>query len=131
MPKYIGIPQVDSEERVEMRYVLLIYGDEKVGSQMSQQESEAIMAAYLAFGEKFKSQIVGGDALLPTTSATTVRLREGKTLTTDGPFAETKEQLGGYYIVNCKDLDEAIQVASSIPGAIDGSIEVRPIMEFE
>jgi len=114
-----------------MRYVLLIYGDEKVGSQMSQQEEEAVMAAYMAFGEKFKGQIVGGDALLPTTSATTVRVREGKTLSTDGPFAETKEQLGGYYVVNCKDLDEAIQVAGNIPGAGNGSIEVRPVMEFE
>ena len=114
-----------------MRYVLLIYGDEKASSQLSQQEEEAVMAAYFAFGEKFKSQIVGGEALLSTTSATTVRLREGKTLSTDGPFAETKEQLGGYYIVNCKDLDDAIQVASNIPGAREGSIEVRPIMEFE
>jgi hypothetical protein len=114
-----------------MRYVLLIYGDEKASSQLSQQEEEAVMAAYMAFGEKFKSQIVGGEALLSTTSATTVRLREGKTLSTDGPFAETKEQLGGYYVVSCKDLDEAIQVAANIPGATDGSIEVRPIMEFE
>ena len=114
-----------------MRYVLLIYGDEKAGSQVSQQEEEAVMAAYMAFGEKFKSQIVGGDALLPTTSATTVRVREGKTLSTDGPFAETKEQLGGYYVISCKDLDEAIQVAANIPGAREGSVEVRPVMEFE
>jgi hypothetical protein len=114
-----------------MRYVLLIYGDEKAASQVSQQEEEAVMAAYMAFGEKFKSQIVGGEALLATTSATTVRAREGKTLSTDGPFAETKEQLGGYYVISCKDLDEAIQVAANIPGASDGSIEVRPVMEFE
>jgi hypothetical protein len=114
-----------------MRYVLLIYGDEAAGSQSTPQEEEAVMAAYMAFGENFKSQIVGGEALLSTTSATTVRQREGKTMTTDGPFAETKEQLGGYYVVNCKDLDEAIQIASNIPGATRGSIEVRPIMEFE
>ncbi len=114
-----------------MRYVLLIYGDEAAGSQSTPQEEEAVMAAYMAFGENFKSQIVGGDALLPTTSATTLRQREGKTLTTDGPFAETKEQLGGYYVVTCKDLDEAIQIASNIPGASTGSIEVRPVMEFE
>jgi hypothetical protein len=113
-----------------MRYVLLIYGDEKAASQMSQQEEEAVMAAYMAFGENFKSQIVGGEALLPTTSATTVRVREGKTLSTDGPFAETKEQMGGYYVISCKDLDEAIQVAANIPGASEGSIEVRPVMEF-
>jgi hypothetical protein len=121
----------DSEERIEMRYVLLIYGNEKAGSQQSQQEEEAVMAAYMAFGETFKSQITGGEALLPTTSATTVRVREGKTLSTDGPFAETKEQLGGYYVISCKDLDEAIQVAANIPGAREGSIEVRPVMEFE
>jgi hypothetical protein len=114
-----------------MRYVLLIYGDEAVGSQSTPQEEEAVMAAYMAFGENFKSQIVSGEALLPTTSATTVRQRDGKTMTTDGPFAETKEQLGGYYVVSCKDLDEAIQIASNIPGATRGSIEVRPIMEFE
>jgi hypothetical protein len=130
-PNYLGVHLVINEERVKMRYVLLIYGDEKASSQLSQQEEEAVMAAYMAFCEKFKSQIVGGEALLSTTSATTVRLREGKTLSTDGPFAETKEQLGGYYIVDCKDLDDAIQVASNIPGAREGSIEVRPIMEFE
>jgi hypothetical protein len=114
-----------------MRYVLLIYSDEVAGSQASPEEEEAVMAAYLAFGEKYKSQIMGGDALLPTSSATTVRTREGKLLVTDGPFAETKEQLGGYYVVNCKDLDEAIQIASSIPGVSVGSVEVRPIMEFD
>ncbi len=114
-----------------MRYVLLIYGDEASDSQATAPEQEAIMASYYAFGEKFKSQIQGGDALLATTSATTVRLREGKPIVTDGPFAETKEQLGGYYVVECDDLDEAIQLASQIPGASTGSIEVRPIMELE
>ena len=73
----------------------------------------------------------GGAALLPTNTATTVRVRDGKTLTTDGPFAETKEQLGGYYLLVCKDLDEAIKAAAKIPGAAHGSIEIRPIMEFE
>ncbi|MGO8948092.1 MAG: YciI family protein [Ktedonobacterales bacterium] len=114
-----------------MRYLLLIYGDEAADSQATAQEQEAVMAAYYAFGEKFKSQILGGDALLPTSSATTVRMREGKSLATDGPFAETKEQLGGYYVVECTDLDEAIQIASNIPGASRGSIEVRPILVFE
>jgi hypothetical protein len=114
-----------------MRYVLLIYTNETADSQASSQEQEATMAAYLAFGEKYKSQITGGDALLPTSSATTVRMRDAKALVTDGPFAETKEQLGGYYEVTCKDLDEAIQIASDIPGASVGSIEVRPIMEFD
>ena len=68
---------------------------------------------------------------MPTNTATTVRVRNGKLLTTDGPFAETKEQLGGYYLMNCKDLDEAIALAARIPAASDGSIEIRPIMEFE
>jgi hypothetical protein len=68
---------------------------------------------------------------MPTNTATTVRVRNSKTLTTDGPFAETKEQLGGYYLVNCKDLDEAIALAARIPAATDGSIEIRPVMELE
>ncbi|HLY29809.1 MAG TPA: YciI family protein [Ktedonobacterales bacterium] len=114
-----------------MRYALLIYGNEAAGAQMTPQEQEAEMVAYNAFGAQHKDQIVGGDALLPTSSATTVRVREGKTLTTDGPFAETKEQLGGFYLVTCENLDEAIQIASRIPGAQNGSIEVRPVMEFE
>lgn len=114
-----------------MRYVLLIYGNEAAASTMSPQEGEAEMVAYNAFGEEFKDKILGGDALLPTASATTVRVRKGKSLTTDGPFAETKEQLGGYYMVNCADLDEAIQIAAKIPGAAGGSIEVRPVMEFD
>ena len=114
-----------------MRYALLIYGDEHADSQASQEEQEAVMAAHNAFGERHKEQIVGGEALLETSSATTVRVRNGKTLTTDGPFAETKEQLGGFYLINCNDLDEALQIAANIPGAERGSIEVRPIMEFE
>ena len=114
-----------------MRYLLLIYTDEVADGQQSQQQQDAVMAAYMAFGERFKDQILDGEALLPTSSATTVRVREGKTLTTDGPFAETKEQLGGYYAVKCDNLDEAIQIAAQIPGVAYGSIEVRPIMEFE
>jgi hypothetical protein len=115
----------------DMRYALLIYGAESADSQASKEEQEAVMAAYNAFGERYKEQILGGEALLETSSATTVRKRNGKTLTTDGPFAETKEQLGGFYLVNCNDLDEALQIAANIPGAVSGSIEVRPIMEFE
>ena len=114
-----------------MRYVLLIYTNETQDSQMNEQEQGAIMAGYNAFGEEYKDKILGGDALLPTSSATTVRVREGKTLSTDGPFAETKEQLGGYYVVNAENLDEAMQIAAHIPGATVGSIEVRPVMEFD
>ena len=114
-----------------MRYVLLIYTNETQDSQMNPQEQAAIMAGYNAFGEEYKDKITGGEALLPTSSATTVRVREGKTLSTDGPFAETKEQLGGYYLVNAENLDEAMQIAAHIPGANHGSIEVRPVMEFD
>jgi hypothetical protein len=119
------------KEGNDMRYALLIYGAESADSQTSKEEQEAVMAAYNAFGERYKEQIVGGEALLETSSATTVRVRNGKSLTTDGPFAETKEQLGGFYLVNCNDLDEALQIAANIPGALRGSVEVRPIMEFE
>jgi hypothetical protein len=111
-----------------MRYALLIYTDEK--AEAPKEVMDAINAAYFAFGEQYKDKIVGGDALLPTSSATTVQLRDGKALTTDGPFAETKEQLGGFYLVKADNLDEAVEIASHIPGAAHGSIEVRPVMEF-
>jgi hypothetical protein len=90
------------------------------------------MAAYNAFGEYVRSKdaFLGGEALEPTATATTVRVRDGQTLTTDGPFAETKEALGGYYLVEATDLDEAIDFAARIPGAQNGSIEVRPIWEI-
>ena len=113
-----------------MQYALLIYTDENADNQATKEQQDAIMAAYLAFGEQFKEKIAGGEALHPTSAATTVRLREGDTLTTDGPFAETKEQLGGFYLVNAENLDEAIQIAAKIPGAAHGSIEVRPVMVF-
>ena len=95
-----------------MRYVLLIYTDEKAEAAQSKEQQDAVMAAYWAFGANSRTRFVG-DALLPTSSATTVRLREGKTLTTDGPFAETKEQLGGYYVVKCDTLDEATEIAAT------------------
>src|SRR5690242_8641322 len=114
-----------------MQYALLIYTDENADTNATQQEQEAVMAAYNAFGKEFAAKITGGEALMPTNTATTVRTREGKTLTTDGPFAETKEQLGGFYLVNASDLDEAIQIAARIPGAAHGSIEVRPVRSEE
>jgi hypothetical protein len=115
-----------------MHYLLLIYQDEAAHAQSSQEELAAEYEAYNAFGAEAQQQgiFLSGEALMPTTTATTVRVRNGKTLTTDGPFAETKEQLGGYYLLNCKDLDEAIEFASKIPAAPVGSIEIRPIMEF-
>ena len=115
----------------DMRYALLIYGNESADGQASKEEQGAVMAAYNAFGERYKDRIVGGEALLETSSATTVRVRNSKTLTTDGPFAETKEQLGGFYLINCNDLDEALQIAANLPGVERGSIEARPLMEFD
>jgi hypothetical protein len=114
-----------------MQYAMLIYTDEQADDQASKDDQDAVMAAYYAFGEQFKQQIASGEALMPTTTATCVRVREGSTLTTDGPFAETKEQLGGFYLVTCDNLDEAIQIAAKIPGAAHGTIEVRPVMEFD
>ena len=110
-----------------MQYLLLIYDDEK---RFSQGYAEAELAEYRAFGKQFASAIKGGNALQPTGTATTVRVRNGKQLITDGPFAETKEQLGGFYLVEASDLDEAIAMAAKIPGARSGSVEVRPIMKF-
>ena len=115
-----------------MRYLCLIYMDEKAHAGMSEQEMGAMMEAYGKYTEELEKSgaMLGGEALQPTETATTVQVRDRKTLTTDGPFAETKEQLGGFYMIEAKDLDEAISWASKIPGAADGSIEVRPIMEF-
>ncbi len=110
-----------------MQYLLLIYENEK---RFSQGYPGAELGEYRAFGREFAKVIKGGNALQPTSAAATVRLRDGKLLTTDGPFAETKEQLGGYYVVDARDRDEAIAMAAKIPGARFGSIEVRPIMKF-
>ena len=107
-----------------MQYLLLIYENEK---RFAEGYDPAEMKEYFAFGEAHRDAIKGGNALQPTTTATTVRIRDGKRLTTDGPFAETREQLGGYYLVEAKDLDEATNIAARIPGAKYGSIEVRPI----
>jgi hypothetical protein len=114
-----------------MQYALLIYTDEKLDAEATKEQMDAVMAAYFTFGEQYKDKIVGGEALMSTQSATTVRAPEGKALTTDGPFAETKEQLGGFYLVEAANLDEAIEIAAHIPGAAFGSIEVRPVMKFD
>jgi hypothetical protein len=115
-----------------MRYLCLIYDAEGEMGNMSKADGEKMMAEYGAFTESIKKggQYLGGEALEPTKTATTVRVRGGKMSTTSGPFAETKEQLGGYYLIKANDLNDAIQVASRIPGAKYGSVEVRPIMEF-
>jgi hypothetical protein len=115
-----------------MKYLCLIYEDEKRFATISKAEGDAVMAAYYAFTNDIKKsgKYVSGEALQPVHTATTVRVRKGKVSTTDGPFAETKEQLGGFYYINAKDLNDAIQIAAKFPGALTGSIEVRPIMEF-
>jgi len=115
-----------------MRYLCLIYDEEKKLGTMPKSEADAFMGDYFAFTEGIKKSghYVGGEALKPVHTATTVRVRGGKISTTDGPFAETKEQLGGYYLIEARDLNDAIQVASKIPSARLGSVEVRPIEVF-
>ena len=116
-----------------MRYMMLIYGNEAAAVNATQAEQQAEMDAYNAFTQEVRASGASlvGEALHPVSAATTVRVRDGKTLTTDGPFAETKEQLGGFYLFNCKNLDEAIEYAARIPGAKNGSIEIRPIVEWD
>jgi hypothetical protein len=110
-----------------MQYLLLVYDNEQ---RWSQGYSEQERAAYQAFGKEFAGAIQGGNALEPTSSATTVRVRDNQSLTTDGPFAETKEQLAGFYLVEAKDAREAARMAAKIPAARWGSIEVRPVMRI-
>lgn len=116
-----------------MRYLLLIYTDEQQDARRPPAEQEAIMGEYFAFTNEVRAAgaFQAGEALHSTSTATTVRLRQGQISSSDVPFAETKEQLGGYYLLNCKNLDEAIQWAAKIPAARDGSVEIRPVWEFE
>jgi hypothetical protein len=116
-----------------MRYLLSIYEEESNWGTQSPEESGGIMARYQALSEELRGSgaYLAGEGLQPTATATTVRVRGGERLTTDGPFAETKEQLGGFYLVECKDLDEAIEWAAKIPASEVGSIEVRPVMDYE
>jgi len=109
-----------------MKYLCLIYDEEKKLESMPKTESDAFMGEYFAFtnGIKQSGHYLGGNALQPVSAATTVRMRNGKVSTTDGPFAETKEQLGGYYLIEAKDLDEATKIAARIPSALSGTIEV-------
>ena len=115
-----------------MQYLLLIYENEAQTNAMSPDAMSAMMGEYQALTQSIvqSGQFKAGDALKPTATATTVRVRNGKIAVTDGPFAETREQLGGYYLVEAKDLNDAISIAARIPGAKYGSIEVRPIMVF-
>jgi hypothetical protein len=116
-----------------MKFLLTIYGEESGWGDASPEEIDQVMAAYEAFGRAAAEAgvLVGGEGLQPTSTATTVRVRDNETLTTDGPFAETREQLGGYYLLDCSDLDDAIGWAARVPGAQNGSVEVRPVMNYE
>ena len=113
-----------------MQYLLLIHDDESQWSTMSDDERNELYAGYGAFTNDLRDSgaLVGANQLQPTTTATTVRVRDGETLTTDGPFAETKERLGGYYLIEVESLDEAIEWAAKIPTARTGTIEVRPVV---
>jgi hypothetical protein len=115
-----------------MRYALLICVEEKYLAGLNEDETAAMMAEYGRWVDEMNERglLQGGERLRPIADATTVRVKDHEVLTTDGPFAETKEQVGGYFVVDCKDLDEAIEVAAKLPGAGHGSIEVRPIWEM-
>lgn len=115
-----------------MKYALLIYSDESTQPPPDSPEAQEVMQAYFRFTDAITQRGInlGGEALHDTGAATTVRVRNGETLTTDGPFAETKEALGGFYLIDVADLDEAIAVAAELPGSWHGSVEVRPIYDW-
>ena len=115
-----------------MKYLLMIYDDESMWSDVQPGDVNAMMDGYRKFGEEVHGNgaFVAGEALESISTATTVRVKDGERLVTDGPFAETKEQLGGFYLLDCKDLDEAIGYAAKIPGAQSGCVEVRPVRVF-
>jgi hypothetical protein len=114
-----------------MKYMLLIYDDEQRWKSINESERQEIYSEYMKLSEQLVSNghYVAGSELQPISTATSVRVRDGKELVTDGPFAETHEQLGGYYLIEAKNLDEAISIAARIPSAKTGTIEVRPLME--
>jgi hypothetical protein len=116
-----------------MQYLLMVYRNDAEFGKMDAAARKNVTAEYGAFTQSIiqSGHFKAGDGLQPTSTATTVRVRDGKTLTTDGPFAETREQLGGYYLVEAKDLDAALAIAARIPGAKTGSIEVRPVMVYD
>jgi hypothetical protein len=116
-----------------MKYAFTIYGDETQRASASEEQQQAMSQAYATLTQEMqeKGVLVAGDGLYPTPTATTVRVRDGERNVTDGPFAETKEQLGGFYVLDVKDLDEAIEWAAKIPGSQFGSVEIRPVMVFD
>jgi hypothetical protein len=114
-----------------MKYMLLIYDNEQVWINMSEEQQSQMYGEYMKFSEEIKESgnYISGAELHPIASATSVRVRDNRQLVTDGPFAETKEQLGGYYLIEAKDLDEATAIAARIPSARVGTIEIRPLVE--
>ena len=116
-----------------MRYLCLIYDEEKKIADMPQADQEKFMGEYFTFTDDIRKSghYIGGEALQPVNTATSVRVRNGRISTTDGPFAETKEQLGGYYLIDARDLNDAIKVAAKIPSARLGTVEIRPVQEFD
>jgi hypothetical protein len=116
-----------------MRYLCMIYAEEKKLAARPKSEADAFTGEYFAFSDALRKSghYLAAEALQPVQTATTVRVRDGKVSTTDGPYAETKEQLGGFYLIDARDLNDAIQVAARIPSARLGSVEVRPIREFD
>jgi hypothetical protein len=137
-PPAVSIPRrtvrqyADDDEGGDVQYLLLIYGDEAHWAGLSKEESDAIFDEYRTFTESIAAQGImqGGAALTPVSTARTVRVREGRSTVSDGPFAETREQLGGYYLVECESEQEALDAAARIPNARFGSVEVRPVMQM-
>lgn len=115
-----------------MRYLLMIYTSEKAWDALPPAEQERVIGEHMAFAEDVRrsGRFLAGEALQPVATATSVRVQRGKVVTTDGPFAETKEQLGGFYLIEARDLNEAIQLASRIPAPCGDCIEVRPVIDF-
>jgi len=115
-----------------MKFLAMLFADESRWANATEADMAATMEAHNVFGEAAGKAgvLVGGEALELSNTATTVRVRDGERMLTDGPFVETKEQIGGYYVLQCKDLDEALTWAAQIPEAKHGTVEVRPIMEF-
>ena len=116
-----------------MKYAITIYGDESLREAASPEDAQATSKAYMELTQEMQDAgvLVAGEGLHPTPTATTVRVRDGERAVTDGPFAETKEALGGFYVLDCKDLDEAIDWAAKIPGSQTGSVEIRPVLVFD
>ena len=120
---------ISADGETNMKYILLIYGDEQVGASMSQEDMQKMYAEHSAYGEAMgKAGIIrGGSELKPVSTATTLRFTNGKSAILDGPFAETKEQLAGYYLIEVENLEQALEWAAKMPGMTSGAVEVRPL----